>query len=159
MSWWLRNRRLFFRKKKNTGSELLGQECDSSNREVEWGLYFGSPDGCMSSFLGPGCWTLLWVTREETSLWGILWHSRALVMSQSRGWGCASAPLGALDSLEGAFTIFAGLWRPVGLLSPSVVQQAFGAWTSPEDGIWTTRTFSFGKYVYEATRTSVVPES
>lgn len=56
----------FQKKKKNTGSELLGQECDSSNREVEWGLYFGSPDGCMSSFLGPGYWMLLWVTREET---------------------------------------------------------------------------------------------
>ena len=48
-------------------------------------------------------------------------------MSQSRGWGCASAPLGALDSLEGALTIFAGLLRPVGFPSPTVVQQAFGA--------------------------------
>lgn len=156
--WWLRNQRLF--QKKKCMKRATWADCDSSHQNIWVGTLFWVSRR-LHEKLKPRCWKFLSVTREGTGLRGLLWRkAEPGWCHRALGGGCASLPLGgARLPCRWVHYLRRGVWKPVQLLNPTIVQQPFGAWPVSEDRIWTTRTFSFGKYVYEDNWDPCSPES
>jgi len=82
-------------------------DCDSSHQNIWVGTLFWVSRR-LHEKLKPRCWKFLSVTREGTGLSGLLWRKQSLD-DVTEHWAEVALlfHLGALDSAEGGFTIFA----------------------------------------------------
>lgn len=93
-------------------------DCDSSHQNIWVGTLFWVSRR-LHEKLKPGWWKFLSVTREGTGLRGLLWHKQSLD-DVTEHWAevVHLFLLGALDSLEGGFSIFT-----------AVCESQFCSWT------------------------------
>jgi len=93
-------------------------ECDSTHQNIWVGTLLWVFRR-LHEKLKPRCWTFLSVTREGSGLRGLLWRKQSMD-DVTEHWEEVALlfHLGALDSLEGGFTIFA-----------AVCESQFSSWT------------------------------